>query len=107
MEEKVCGLVVGAVSYGENDKILSIFTPDKGMISASIKGVKKAGAKLKFASEPFCYAEFVFSVKGDRRTVIGASLIESFYDIRSSVKKYYAGAVVLEFLKKFFKDLFG
>ena len=50
MEEKVSGIVLGGISYGENDKILKLFTLEKGLISAKIKGVKKAGAKLKFAS---------------------------------------------------------
>ena len=66
MEEKLSGIVVGGVNYGESDKILNIFTLEKGMVSAKIKGVKKAGAKLKFASEPFCFAEYVFSKSGDR-----------------------------------------
>ena len=57
MEEKLCGIVLSGVNFGENDKILSIFTPDKGVVSAKIKGVKKAGAKMKFAAEPFCCAQ--------------------------------------------------
>ena len=60
MEEKLSGIVLGGVNYGENDKIINVFTLEKGVVSAKIKGVKKAGAKLKFASEPFCFAEFVF-----------------------------------------------
>lgn len=101
MEEKFCGIVVGAVSYGENDKILSIYTLEKGQLSAGIKGVKKAGAKLKFASEPFCFAEFITSVSPKRRTVTGASLIDSFYPLREDIKKFYAGATALEYVKKF------
>ena len=104
MEEKLSGIVVGGVNYGESDKILNIFTLEKGMVSAKIKGVKKAGAKLKFASEPFCFAEFIFSKTGDRRTVIGASLIDSFYALREDVYKFYAGSVVLEFIRKFQKE---
>lgn len=104
MEEKLNGIVTGGVNYGENDRILSIFTAEKGIVSAGIKGVKKAGAKLKFASEPFCFAEFVFSVKGNRRTVTGASLIDSFYPIREDVVKYFCGGAVLEYLRKFYKE---
>ena len=104
MEEILRGIVLGGVSYGDNDKILSIYTIEKGTISAKIKGVKKAGAKLKFASEPFCFAEFVFSVSGDRRTVIGASLIESFYPLRTDVKTLYLASSCLEFVKKFAKE---
>lgn len=104
MEEKLSGIVLGGISYGENDKILSIFTPEKGTISAGIKGVKKAGAKLKFASEPFCFAEFVFSVKSDRRTVIGASLIDSFYPLRENIERFFCAGTVTEFIKKFIKE---
>ena len=104
MEEKLSGIVLSGVSFGENDKILNIFTLEKGVVSAKIKGVKKAGAKLKFASEPFCFAEFVFSVRGDMRTVIGASLIDSFYPLREDIFKFFAGGTILEFVKKFYRE---
>ena len=42
MEEKLSGIVLGGVAYGENDKILKIFSLEKGMVSARIKGVKQA-----------------------------------------------------------------
>lgn len=104
MEEKYSGIVLGGVNFSENDKILNIFTLEKGVISAKIKGVKKAGAKLKFASEPFCFAEFIFSKTQDKRTVIGASLIDSFYPVREDIKKYFCAGAVLEFIKRFFKE---
>ena len=101
MEEKVNGLVIKSVEYGENDKILTLFTVEKGVISAKIKGVKKAGAKLKFASEPFCFAEYILVKRGTFYSVIGASLHDSFYPLRENIINYYAGAVILEFIKKF------
>ncbi len=104
MEEKLSGIVLSGIAFGENDKILKVFTLEKGVVSAKIKGVKKAGAKLKFASEPFCFAEFIFSVRGEMRTVIGASLIDSFYPIRENIQKFFAGGVVLEFVRKFYKE---
>ncbi len=104
MEEKLSGIVLNGVSFGESDKILNIFTLEKGTVSAKIKGVKKAGAKLKFASEPFCFAEFVLSEVSGRRTVIGASLLESFYPLREDIVKYFAGGTILEFLRKFAKE---
>ena len=104
MEEKASGIVLGGVNYAENDKILNIFTLEKGVVTAKIKGVKKAGAKLKFASEPFCFAEFIFSETAQRRTVIGASLIDSFYPLREDIKKYFAGGAVLEFIRRFYRE---
>lgn len=104
MEEKLSGIVLGGVSYGENDKILSVYTLEKGAVSARIKGVKKAGAKLKFASEPFCFAEFVFAFSAGKRSVIGASLLDSFYPVRESIEKFYCASVITEFLKRFMKE---
>ena len=104
MQEKFTGLVLGGVNFGDNDKILTIFTLEKGLITAKIKGVKKAGAKLKFASEPFCFAEFVITGTNAKRVVTGASLIESFYSIREDIVKFFAGGSILEFNRKFLKE---
>ena len=104
MEEKVTGIVVGGVAYGESDKIINIFTVEKGVVSARIKGVKKAGAKLKFASEPFCFAEYILLKSGDKRTVINASLHDSFYPIRENIEKFYCAGVVCEFVRAFFRE---
>ncbi len=96
MEIKVNALVTRAVEYKENDKILTLYSLEKGKITAGIKGVKKSGAKLKFASEPFCFAEFILANKGDRNTVINATFIDSFYNLRTSLLKYYVSSVVSE-----------
>ena len=104
MEEKLSGIVLGGVNYGENDKILNVFTLEQGVVSAKIKGVKKAGAKLKFVAEPFCFAEIVFSKKGKMRTVINASLIDSFYSLRLDLKKYFCAGSVVEYVKKFIQE---
>ena len=104
MEEKVKGIVIGGVNYGENDRILTIFTLEKGVVSAKIKGVKKPKAKLKFAAEPFCFAEYVFSFSQGKRTVIGASLIDSFYPLRENINRYFCAGAVIEFLRKFLKE---
>ncbi len=104
MEEKFKGILLYGVPYGENDKILSVFTLEKGLVSAKIKGVKKAGAKLKFAAEPFCFAEYLFSKTGAKRVVTGASLIDSFYPIRENVYKLYSASLAVEFVRKFVKE---
>lgn len=85
-----------AADYNENDKILTLLTDGQGKITAGIKGVKKAGAKLKFAARPFCFAEYVLAKRGDRYTVTGCSEIESFYDIAGDINKFYAASAVAE-----------
>ena len=96
MEVKVNALVLRAADYGENDKILTLLTAERGKLSAGIKGVKKAGAKLKFAAQPFCLAEYILACRGSRYTVVQASESESFYDIRCDISKFYAASALCE-----------
>jgi len=104
METIVNAIVLRAVDYKENDKILTLFSLEKGIIAAGAKGVKKASAKLRFCAEPFCFAEYVLAEKNGRFTVIQASEHESFYNIRLDIKKYYAAACVLEFVLGFLPE---
>jgi DNA repair protein RecO (recombination protein O) len=96
MQEKVNALMLRAVDYRDNDKILTLITPELGRISAGIRGVKKAGAKLKFAAQPFCFAEYILSKTGDKYTVVQASEGESFYELRTDICKFYAASAVCE-----------
>ena len=104
MEVKVNAIVIKTVDYKDNDKILTLYSLEYGKITATIKGVKKSGAKLKFASEPFSFCEYILAVKGDRYTVINASHIDTFYNLRLNLKKYYSVALVGEFAFKLIED---
>lgn len=104
MEEKLRGILLNSVNYQDNDKILNIFTLEKGVVSAKIKGVKKAGAKLKFATEPFCFSEYILTSRGEYNSVINASLIDSFYPIREDIYKYFSAGTIVEFVKRFYKE---
>ena len=96
MELIVNALMLRAADYNENDKILTLLTAERGKISAGIKGVKKAAAKLKFAAQPFCFAEYSLSQRGDRYTVTNAAECESFYDLRTDINKFYAASAAAE-----------
>ena len=56
MERKVDALVLRTADFGETDKMLTLFTLQSGKLSAAAKGVRKAGAKLRFAAQPSCFA---------------------------------------------------
>jgi len=96
MEIKADALVLRTADYGENDKMVTLFTADRGKIGAAMKGVKKAGAKLRFAAQPFCFAEYVLAEKNGRYTVTSAALYDGFYSIREDIRTYYAAAAVCE-----------
>nr|MBR6778495.1 DNA repair protein RecO [Clostridia bacterium] len=96
MEVKTDAIVLKAVDYKDNDKILTLFSPALGRITAGAKGVKKAKAKLSFAAQPFCFAEYVLAEKGGRYTVTGAYLHESFFSLRYDIVRFYAACALAE-----------
>ena len=100
MEEKVNGIVIKSMPYLDYDSLTTIFTAEKGLLTAKLKGVKKATAKLKFAGEPFCFAEFIIIEKQGKRTIKTASLIDGFYELRNDYERFLCGSVVLDFCQK-------
>lgn len=94
---KVNAVVLKAANLGENDKVLMLFTFERGIVSAKIKGVKKAQAKLRFAQEPFCFGEYMLCEGRGSFTVTGCTAIDLFYDLRSDIERYAAGCVMLEY----------
>ena len=94
MEVKVDALVLRCADYGENDRMLTLFTLQRGKIAACCKGVRKPKAKLRFAAQPFCFAEYVLAEKNGRYTVTGAAGMDSFYPLREDIAKLYAAGCV-------------
>ncbi len=90
------GIVLRSLDYHDNDKIITILTPEHGRLSAILKGVKKVTAKLKFASQPFSYVQFKLVGKNELMTVAGASEIESLFEITQNYKAMVLGSAMLE-----------
>lgn len=91
MDFKTDALVIRASEYKDNDKLLTLFSPERGKLTAGIKGVKKPNAKLSFAAQPFAFSEYVLAEKNGRYTVMNAYLYDGFYPLRTDILRYYAG----------------
>ena len=103
MEEKVKGIVIDSADFKESDRLIALFTLEKGIISAILKGVKKPNSKLKFAKEIFGFGEFILTqkagVKNGFYIVIGCDLIDSFFGLSQNFDKYFEGCKLLEIIK--------
>ena len=100
MEIKTEAIVLQAMDYKDNDKLLTLFSPTLGKLTAGIRGVKKPKAKLSFAAQPFCFAEYILAEKGGRYTVTNAYLHESFFEIRSDITRFYAACAAAEICRE-------
>ena len=89
-------IVLCSNDYKEKDKQITLFTTDSGRITAVLKGCKSPKAKLKFAYNPFCFAEFQIVEKNGFYTIINASLIDSFFDLSANYDKYILANIALD-----------
>ena len=96
MEIKTEAIVLQSIDYKDNDKLLTLFSPSLGRITAGIRGVKKPKAKLAFSAQPFCFAEYILAEKGGRYTVTNAYLHESFFALRCDIVRFYAACAMAE-----------
>ena len=96
MDVKTEAIVLQAIDYKDNDKLLTLFSPTLGKITAGIRGVKKPKAKLAFSAQPFCFAEYILAEKGGRYTVTNAYLHESFFSLRTDIDSFYAACAAAE-----------
>lgn len=96
MEIKTEAVVLQSIDYKDNDKLLTLFSPTLGKLTAGAWGVKKPKAKLAFSAQPFCFAEYILAEKGGRYTVTGAYLHESFFALRYDITRFYAACAATE-----------
>lgn len=90
------GIVLRTVNYGERDRILTIYTEEFGLITATANGSRSLKSRSLVATEQFCYSRYVFFYKNDRYTVKEVDLIESFFDLRTDIEKLALAGYVAE-----------
>ena len=105
MEEiKVKGIVLKCTDYKDNDKLINIFCAEYGVIIARVRGVKKSGAKLAFAVQPFAFVEFMLSKNGNFYTCINATSIDQFFGVTDDFDNYIFMLACMEICLKTVKE---
>ena len=90
------GIVLSSYDYKEKDKLVEVFSLEMGKITAVLKSCKAPNAKLKFAFQPFCFAEFSVVHLGKFYQIVDAKLIDSFFELTKDLNTYYLSNLVLE-----------
>ena len=105
MEElKVTGLVLSNSDYKENDKLVTIYTLELGVIKAQLRGVKQAKSKLKFACQPFFVGEFFLVRKASFYQVTTVNSIDSFFELTANYDRYLVATVILDTIRQSQKE---
>jgi len=79
-------LVLKSIEVGDNDRLLTLLTPENGRISVMAKGVKSIRSKSSAIAQPFIYGNYEIYRKNDMNWLRGGSLIEYFPGIREDIE---------------------
>lgn len=85
MLTEVRGLVIRTVNIKENDRLITIFTEQMGVVTALARGARSLKSRKMSSTMQFCYGNYVLDRQGDKYSIREAELIESFFDIRNSI----------------------
>ena len=80
------GLVLKETRYKESDRILTILTPELGVISASAQSSLRLKSKLFSACGLFCHSEFTLVPGRNMYTVREAEVKNVFHGISASIE---------------------
>lgn len=89
-------VVLKEVQYKDNDTIITLLTAEKGLITATAKGILKMLSKNRPATQLFCYSEFELSKYGNQYIVKSAVLLEQFYALRDDIERYALACYVAQ-----------
>ncbi len=104
VELKTQAIVTRAVPYNESDMIVTLVSVEYGKLTATAKGCLKPKAKLRFATQPMNFGNYLLSGKNGRYIIADCSQIESFNSITLDIEKFYAASLTLEVLQKLTKE---
>ena len=92
-------IVLHTADYRDNDRMLSLLTPEHGQLDALCRGCKKPQSPLMSAAQAFSYGEYVLYQAKGRMTVTSFQLIDSFYALREDYERLRYAACMLEVLR--------
>src|ERR1017187_336150 len=101
---KTEAVVLRSMRYGEADRILHVYTPDRGRVSAIAKGVRRARSRFGGRLEPFFRLHIeLHEGRGELLTVTGAQPVDGHARLRSDAHALDAAARACDAVGRLFE----
>lgn len=98
-------VVLRSFRFGEADRILHLYTHDRGRVGAVAKGVRKTKSRFGARLEPFSHVELVLHQgSGELHTVTGVSLVDAHRPLREDPYRLSVGLVGAEAMLRLFVE---
>ena len=102
---KTEAFVLRSFRLGEADRVLHLYTLDRGRVGAVAKGVRKTKSRFGARLEPFSHAELMLHQgSGELHTVTGASLVDPHRPAREDPYRLSVGLVGAEAMLRLYVE---
>jgi DNA repair protein RecO (recombination protein O) len=102
---KTEAIVLRSIRYAEADRILHVYTPRHGRLSAIAKGVRRSKSRFGGRLEPYFRVELMLHEgRGDLHTVTGASTVAPYAHLRGDARALDGAARACDAVNRLFGD---
>jgi DNA repair protein RecO (recombination protein O) len=102
---KTEAVVLRSFRLGEADRVLHLYTLDRGRVGAVAKGIRKTKSRFGGRLEPLSHVELMLHQgSSDLHTVTGAQLLDSHHESREDTYRLGVGLVGLEAMLRLFPE---
>ncbi|NLC32479.1 MAG: DNA repair protein RecO [Clostridiales bacterium] len=88
-------LVLRSVNWRENDRIITLLTPDRGRVEALVRGSRKPKSALMAASQLFTLGNYVLFKGKGHELVVSCEVKDSYYPLRGDYDKLSYASIIL------------
>jgi DNA repair protein RecO (recombination protein O) len=105
---KTEAVVLRSIRYAEADRILHLYTADRGRVGAIAKGIRKTTSRVGGRLEPLGHVELVLHAgSGELHTVTGVELVRPHSAVRESPYRLAVGLIGAEAMLRLFTEQEG
>src|SRR5262245_39831521 len=102
---KTEAVVLRSIRYAEADRVLHLYTSDRGRVNAIAKGVRKTTSRFGARLEPFTHATLMLHEgRGELHTVSGADIVHHHQPVRDDPGRLAVGTIAAEAVLKLFPE---
>ena len=102
---KTEAVVLRSIRFGEADRVLHIYTLDRGRVGAVAKGVRKTMSRFGGRLEPLSHVELMLHQgSGELQTITGVELKDSHHEVREVPYRLSVGLIGAEAMLRLFGE---
>ena len=97
-------IVLKSINYRDADKLVSLFTEEKGKVRAIARGVQKPKSSLRACTQPFCHSTFHLAGGRELDVITQGKIIDFYGNSREDMILSLYSMYIMELLEKTLLD---